>query len=263
MQPCRNKVCWMLRSKAEVIMNTAAEAPANGRLEQQTDPTYDPVDQTLDSLDQRFSVKHKVAESSQAAGAAGARASRNLSPRITTMIRLDHTHVLAAFRRYRRRMSPARKQALVDNVCLAVEIHAQLEEEIFYPALLQNGANVEELDQSVADHDEVRALINTLRELEPRDAEYDQNFLLLMRTVLHHVADEETTLIPMAEMVLEEQLGELGWQMTVRRMELLRPHAVEALRTTAVTFPVLTGAVVAGVLTTAWMVVRAIKGSEP
>ncbi len=242
-------------------MNTATASSDPHKLEEQADATRDQVDRTLDALERRFSVKRRLGEASHAIGAAAARASRTVSPAITTMIRLDHTHVLAAFRRYRSHMSPARKRALVANVCLALDIHAQLEEEIFYPALLQHGASVQDLDRSVGDHDEVRALIETLRELQPRDAEYDQTFLLLIRTVLHHVADEETTLLPLAETALKEHLGELGWRMTLRRMELLRPHAAEAVTTIAMTFPVLTGLVVAGVLSAVWMLIRGAGGA--
>ena len=57
----------------------------------------------------------------------------HVSPSITKMIRADHTHVLLTFHKYRAEMSPARKKAIVEAVCLALEIHAQLEEEIFYP----------------------------------------------------------------------------------------------------------------------------------
>jgi hypothetical protein len=64
----------------------------------------------------------------------------NLSPSITAMIRMDHTHAMAVFHRYKVTTSDARKSALVRNVCLALEVHAQLEEEIFYPALRQAAA---------------------------------------------------------------------------------------------------------------------------
>ena len=58
-----------------------------------------------------------------------------VSPTITNMIRMDHTHVVSAFHQYQVD-TPARvKKGLADNICLALEVHAQLEEEIFYPAL--------------------------------------------------------------------------------------------------------------------------------
>jgi hypothetical protein len=242
-------------------MNTAAESADPGQLEEQANRTREEVDHTLDALEQRFSIRRRVGEASQALGAAAARVSKNVSPGITAMIRVDHTHVLAAFRRYRRRMPSIRKQALVANVCLALEVHSLLEEEIFYPALLESGASAVELDKSVSDHDEMRALIAHLRQLQPRDAEYEQTFLLLMRTVLHHVADEETILLPLAETALRDQLGELGWKMTVRRLELLRPRAGEALTTTAMTFPVLTGLAAVAVLSAVWLLAKGIAST--
>ena len=58
-----------------------------------------------------------------------------LSPRITNMIRMDHTHVLTTFQPYQVDASPRIKKGLADTVCVALEIHAQLEEQIFYPAM--------------------------------------------------------------------------------------------------------------------------------
>jgi hypothetical protein len=49
----------------------------------------------------------------------------------------------------------------------------------------------------------------------------------LMRDVLHHVADEETILLPEAERVLADRLGELGAAMTKRRMQLVLPRSGE------------------------------------
>ena len=161
-----------------------------------------------------------------------------LSPRITSMIHMDHSHVLALSRRYHPDTSPDKKLALVTNACLALEIHAQLEEEIFYPALRAATGPDPVLDKSVPEHNEMRQLISRLRHLEPEDAAYDSTFMDLMRIVLHHVADEETTLLPQAERMLGNQLRELGQQMTKRRLQLLRPHAVEVAKTTVQSFPI-------------------------
>ncbi len=65
--------------------------------------------------------------------------------------------------------------------------------------------------------------------MSPLDANYDGVFCELIRTALHHVADEETTLLPLAEVRLKDQLRELGWKMTVRRFEL-RNDAIAASR---------------------------------
>jgi hemerythrin superfamily protein len=148
-----------------------------------------------------------------------------LVPTITNMIRMDHTHVLATFHQYEIDSSPKTKQALVNSACLALDIHAQLEEEIFYPAMRSvTVGNNDVLDNSVPEHNEMRQLIAKLRGMQPTDSGYDQTFMDLMKIVMHHVADEETTLLPEAEIKLRDRLGELGAQMTKRRLQLAAPH---------------------------------------
>jgi hemerythrin superfamily protein len=146
-----------------------------------------------------------------------------LSPSITNMIRLDHTHVMSTFHQYEIDTSPRIKKGLVDTVCVSLEIHAQLEEEIFYPAL-RAVAETEVVQKSMTDHSQMRQLISQLRNLEPYDASYDQTFFQLMNSVMHHLADEETLLLPAAERVLADRLGELGAEMTKRRMQLAVPR---------------------------------------
>lgn len=160
-----------------------------------------------------------------------------LSPSITSMIRMDHTHALAAFHRFKPDLSPQRKQALVRHVCLAVRVHAQLEEEIFYPAMREVLSGDETLEKSEPEHEEMRRLMETLESQDPQDPAFDQNFMKLMRTVIHHVADEETILLPAAEQMLSDRLGQLGADMTRRRLQLLRPHVGEVASTAVQTFP--------------------------
>lgn len=171
-----------------------------------------------------------------------------LSPSITNMIRMDHTHVTTLFHQYEMDTSPQTKKALVDQACLALEIHAQLEEEIFYPAMRDLAADTPIVSKSIPEHNEMRRLIATLRQMEPTDPAYDRTFLELMRDVLHHVADEETTLLPDAERLLADRLGEMGAQMTKRRLQLTAPHAGEIAATTLRGFPTTSVVVAAGAL---------------
>jgi hemerythrin superfamily protein len=149
-----------------------------------------------------------------------------LSPGITDMIRMDHSHVITTFHQYDANASARVKRGLVDSVCVALEIHAQLEEEIFYPAL-RAVAETDMLQKSVPEHDEMRRLIGQVRKLKPGDPGYDEAFGQLMNTVMHHVADEETLLLPAAERMLADQLGELGARMTKRRLQLAAPRGSE------------------------------------
>jgi hemerythrin superfamily protein len=220
-------------------------------MESNIDATRQEVDRTLSELEARLSVRRRMFA-----------ALDSVTPDITRMIRLDHSHVLAAFRRFRSRMSETRKKALVNNVCLALDVHGQLEEEIFYPSIRQIGAASDILAKSVPEHEQMRGFIHSLRSMEPLDAAYDETFRKLMGTVLHHVADEETVLLPLAEELIPDELGHLGRLMTQRRFELLRPHAAEAAATTIRTFPIGAAAAAAGVLAAGWLLIRGLTGSS-
>jgi hypothetical protein len=139
------------------------------------------------------------------------------------MIRADHTRVMAAFHRYRADSSPARKGAIVELVCTSLQVHARIEEEIFYPAMRAAGSTL--LDELEPEHEEMRSLIATLSGTQPDESQYDLTFMELMRAVIHHVADEETMLLTNAQSVLGDRLGALGARMMKRRMELMAPHA--------------------------------------
>ncbi|MDB5935264.1 MAG: cation-binding protein [Massilia sp.] len=170
---------------------------------------------------------------------------KDLSPTITDMIRFDHSHVMLTSHQYVVTKKATVKQALAETICDALEIHATLEEEIFYPALRDLGLGGAALSKSVPEHMDMRNLIAKIRRTDPATARYDELFSELMRDVMHHVADEETILLPEAERVLtRHRLNELGVQMTKRRLELLAPKAGKVAVNTVVGFSSSTAAVV-------------------
>ena len=169
-----------------------------------------------------------------------------LSPSVTNHIRMDHTHVLTTFHRYKDDTSPAVKKALADTICMAVEIHAQLEEEIFYPAM--RALDAPTVDKSFPEHDEIKQLIAGLRNMEPTDPQYDRTVMALMRTIMHHVADEETILLPEAERLLGDRVNELGAEWTRRKLQLAMPRAGELAMNTYKAMPASTMLIGAGAL---------------
>jgi hemerythrin superfamily protein len=173
---------------------------------------------------------------------------KKLSPSITDMIRFDHSHVMVTFHQYTRDKRPSVKKALAETICDALEIHATLEEEIFYPAMRPRAADQKVMDKSEPEHMEMRRVIDELRRTDPRDSRHDDLVFELMRDVVHHVADEETVLLPEAEQVMtRDRLSELGTEMTKRRLQLVTPKAGKIARNTAVGFSGSTAAVVMGV----------------
>lgn len=192
------------------------------------------------------------------------RLSSTVSPSITSMIRADHTHVLSTFHKFHASTPGNTKQAIVKTACTALEIHSQLEEEIFYPAMRELATDRAVLDKSVPEHGKVRRLIGELRMMDPMAPEYDSTFMEMMRDVIHHVADEETVLLPDAERLLSQtQLRELGAQMTKRRLQLAAPRAGEIVVNQARAMPKTSLLMVAGaVLAGGYMLRRTLSGTE-
>lgn len=176
------------------------------------------------------------------------------SSSVAKMIRADHTHVLAVFHRFRSDVAPRTKQALVDTVCVALDIHAQLEEEILYPAMASVDSPL--VEKSVPEHAEMKRLMSEVRAMDPSHAAFDETFMQLMRTVIHHVADEETILLPEAERLLADRLNELGTQMAKRRRQLMLPRAAEMTRNAVRAMPTSTVLVGAGALLAGTYVLR-------
>jgi len=171
-----------------------------------------------------------------------------LSPTITDMIRFDHSHVMVTFHQYTVAQKPKVKKALAETICTALEIHATLEEEIFYPVMRQlEGADPTML-KAEPEHNEMRRIIAQLRATPATHTKHDELLHELMRDVMHHVADEETVLLPDAESRLSpDRLSELGAEMTRRRLQLVTPQAGKIAADTAIGFSGSTAAMVLGV----------------
>lgn len=183
-----------------------------------------------------------------------------LSPTVTRMIRMDHSHVVSQFHKLTPETSAAVRAAVVRNICTALEIHAQLEEELFYPALREARIQSPALDKSASEHEHMRELITRVRGAEEDRARQDDTLNELMNAVLHHVADEETQLLPAAERLLgPEKLAEMGARMTARRIELARPHAAELAGDMVKGAPAKTALMAVGALLAGSMVVGAIR----
>jgi iron-sulfur cluster repair protein YtfE (RIC family) len=173
------------------------------------------------------------------------------------MIRFDHSHVMVTFHQYTHDKKARVRKALAETICSAVEIHATLEEEVFYPVMRQLDGQDPVMDKSEPEHNEMRRLIRELRRTDAQDARHEELLRELMREVIHHVADEETVLLPLAEQKLtRERLSELGARMTRRRMELVKPQVGKLARSHAVGFSGSTTAMVLG-LASALFAVRA------
>ncbi len=185
---------------------------------------------------------------------------RKMSPTATHLIRMDHAAVTAQFHKLGPDTSDSVRAAVLRSICTALEIHGQLEEEIFYPALRESGVESSALDKSQPEHEDMRRLIERVRSLQGQHRAGDDALNELMNAVLHHAADEETQLLPAAERFLgPDRLAELGARMTARRLELTKPQAAEMAADRARAAPAKTALVTVGALVAGGLLLNTLR----
>lgn len=103
----------------------------------------------------------------------------------------DHRRVEQLFSDYESAMEDVRKDELVQQICIELTIHAQLEEEIFYPACREKFPEEDMLDEAQVEHDSAKLLIADLMEARSGDRFRDAKVSVLREQVKHHVGEEE------------------------------------------------------------------------
>jgi hemerythrin superfamily protein len=143
----------------------------------------------------------------------------------TQLLKKDHKEVKALFKEFEQLSGRAahKKQSIVAQICHALTVHAQLEEELIYPALKEGRSqDLKDLVAEAAEeHGVAKTLMGELATLSPDDEQYDAKVTVLGEYVQHHVKEEEKELFPKAHKHLSAtRLAELGKALTVRRQEL-------------------------------------------
>lgn len=139
------------------------------------------------------------------------------------LLEADHAAVNQLFDAFDKSRSNATKKALVADICQSLSVHAQIEEEIFYPELQSVLNDKLSVPDAAKEHAGVKQLMGELQGVEPHGNSYDAKVRLLGDRVKQHVNEEEGDLFPMAT-AQPLDLIELGARMAARKDDLLR-HA--------------------------------------
>jgi hemerythrin superfamily protein len=123
------------------------------------------------------------------------------------MLISDHDKVMKLFDDF----DADNSKEIAEKIFREIEIHAQLEEQIFYPAV--ESIDNELISESLADHNMVKDMIEELRGMDITDEEFPARFEELRASIEDHVAVEETELFPEVESNLSKDLDRLGLEM--------------------------------------------------
>jgi hemerythrin superfamily protein len=135
------------------------------------------------------------------------------------MIRQDHKKVEGLFKKFEQTKGAQAKRRLAENAMAELEVHAALEEEIFYPAVKREVDDGSMVQEALEEHQTVKQLISELKGMEEADDEFESQFSELVENVQHHVEEEENEMLPKVE-ESELDLNSLGEQMAQRKQQM-------------------------------------------
>ena len=142
----------------------------------------------------------------------------------TALLRADHKVVDALFTEFEAAKTSAKKKQIVAKICAELTVHAQVEEEIFYPAFKKTLKNKELVPEAIVEHATLKDLIAQVENIEPDGEMYDAKVMVLIEYVKHHVKEEEDEMFPKAKSS-DMDLNKLGTQMAERKAELMAETA--------------------------------------
>lgn len=136
------------------------------------------------------------------------------------MLRDDHKRVSEMFERFGNARGSQSKAKLAQQICQELEVHAQLEEELFYPPVREAIGEDDLMDEAEVEHASAKELIAQIKAMSPEDDLFDAKVTVLGEYIRHHVKEEQNEMFPKVR-DSELDLAELGGQMRVRKEEIL------------------------------------------
>jgi hypothetical protein len=164
-------------------------------------------------------------KNTKAARAAARATQRSAKPTSTgqdaiALLEADHREVDGWFHAYEDLEADADKKALAAKICLALKVHTQIEEELFYPPAREQTGDADLLDEAVVEHAGAKTLIAEIEAMQPGQPLYDAKVKVLGEQVRHHVEEEETELFPEVRDTSID-LEALGARLAARKAELI------------------------------------------
>ncbi len=141
------------------------------------------------------------------------------------LLKADHREVEGWFEQFEKTRSDKKKQELAGKICIALKVHTQIEEEIFYPAFLEATGDKDIHHEAEVEHAGAKNLIAQIEKMTPDDDYYDAKVKVLSEMIKHHVKEEEQRDGMFAEAKKSDMdLAALGEEMAARKRELMAQH---------------------------------------
>jgi hypothetical protein len=141
------------------------------------------------------------------------------------LLMAEHREVKAMFQQYHQLAEAGgrgdERMLLASQICVALTLHTQIEEEILYPAARTVLAHDEEVvDEAYVEHAGAKSLIAQLKTMTSDQPLFDAKVKVLGEYIDHHVKEEEGGFFPKLRKTSLD-LRAMGDRMAQRRQQLM------------------------------------------
>lgn len=145
------------------------------------------------------------------------------APDAIALLTEDHKQVRKLFKEYDKLAkagAPANeREKLAAQICQMLTVHAQIEEEIFYPAAREGLDDDELIDEAAVEHASCKELITQLEAMSADADLFDAKVKVLGEYIDHHVKEEEKELFPKTRRRID--IKEVGALLQQRKSDLM------------------------------------------
>ncbi|MEO8346379.1 MAG: hemerythrin domain-containing protein [Betaproteobacteria bacterium] len=143
----------------------------------------------------------------------------------------DHKSVKALFEQYKKLDgddgADEKKSTIAESICDQLTVHAQIEEDLFYPAARAAIDDNSLLDEAEVEHATAKDLIEQLRGMTPSDPLFDAKVKVLGEYIDHHVNEEQDELFPKVSQS-DLDTAALGAELLERKNQLMSEMGISA-----------------------------------
>lgn len=163
--------------------------------------------------------------STQSRKSTSTRSAAARTPDAIKLLTQDHKEVKALFKEYEKLCKAdadeTQKQALAEQICEMLTVHAQIEEELLYPAAYEALDEGDLVDEAQVEHASAKDLIAQIRGMQPSDELYDAKVTVLGEYIDHHVKEERNEIFPKARSARKLDLVTMRDELMARKEELM------------------------------------------
>ncbi|CAN7595665.1 hemerythrin domain-containing protein [Acidovorax sp. LjRoot194] len=117
---------------------------------------------------------------------------------------------------------------LAREICVELTVHAQVEEEIFYPAVRNAIKETDLIAEAEVEHQTAKDLIAQIQAAETADEEFNAKVKVLGEYIDHHVKEERNEMFPKARAAKKLDLVAMRDVVEARKQELMDEQAAVA-----------------------------------